>query len=242
MPSPVSPGSRLVRIVTMCCIISTILISGCKQSDAPADSSTPPIDNTGITKTDLLSELNTLRSNPKQYATYLEALRPYYNGNRFEEPGEVTIITQEGVSALNEAINHLKSMAPVSALEWSDGLEKAAADHVKDTGPKGLLGHTGSDGSSMSERIERYGTWNMYIGENISYGSKTARRIMIQLLVDDGQPERGHRANLLDARFRFVGMNAGYHKEYGTVCVQDFAAEYVSKLPRVDDWNTPPIP
>lgn len=55
-------------------------------------------------------------------------------------------------------------------MTWSKGLECAARDHVKDTGPKGVTGHTGTDGSSMSDRIERYGEWDVTVGENISYG------------------------------------------------------------------------
>lgn len=36
-----------------------------------------------------------------------------------------------------------------------------------------MTGHTGTDGSSMGDRIERYGEWNITIGENISYGQTT---------------------------------------------------------------------
>jgi uncharacterized protein YkwD len=233
--------ARFTKILFLFGILGIILLNSCEQADKPSDSDTPPTDNTGITREDLLSELNTVRTNPKLYATYLEALRPYYKGNRFEEPGEIPVITHEGVAGLNEAVNHLKSMTPVGALVWADGLEKAAIDHVKDTGPKGLFGHNGSDGSSMRDRVERYGTWGGAIGENISYGAKTARRIMIQLLVDDGQPERGHRVNMLNPIYTFVGMNAGYHKEYTVMCVQDFAADYVSKLISFDTRSTVPI-
>lgn len=230
--------NRLAGFVCLCCIVTAAIFSGCDNSGTTDD---PITDNTGVTKDDLLSELNTVRTNPKLYATYLEALRSYYKGNRFEEPGEIPVITQEGVAALNDAINHLKSMTPVGALAWADGLAKAAADHVKDTGPKGLLGHTGSDGSSMSDRVERYGTWNITIGENISYGATTARRIMIQLLVDDGVSDRGHRKNMVNPVYRFVGMSVGPHKEYSVMCVQDFAAEYVSTMPRAHSSDAAPI-
>lgn len=46
----------------------------------------------------------------------------------------------------------------------------AARDHAEDIGPKGIAGHEGSDGSTMQDRIERYGDWSGYIGENISFG------------------------------------------------------------------------
>ena len=43
---------------------------------------------------------------------------------------------------------------------------KAAKDHVEDTGPSGLTGHTGADGSSSGERMERYVTLEGMSGEN----------------------------------------------------------------------------
>ena len=58
----------------------------------------------------------------------------------------------------------------MGALTWADGLTHSAKDHTDDIGPKGIAGHDGSDGSHMSDRIERYGEWMVTIGENISFG------------------------------------------------------------------------
>lgn len=46
-------------------------------------------------------------------------------------------------------------------------LERAAMDHVKDIGERTLRGHTGSDGSTIVDRIERYCVWQGCYGENI---------------------------------------------------------------------------
>ena len=37
-------------------------------------------------------------------------------------------------------------------------------------GPNGLLGHTGTDGSNVVNRIDRYGNWFGIFGENLQYG------------------------------------------------------------------------
>ena len=64
----------------------------------------------------------------------------------------------------------MKKQPALPAYEWDEGLTSAARDHANDIGPKGITGHTGSDGSSMTDRIERYGEWMGHIGENISFG------------------------------------------------------------------------
>ncbi len=175
----------------------------------------------------VLHELNLLRSNPGAYARqYLVPMRGYYQGRLFRRPGMVPILTQEGVSALDECIRVLERSRPVGELAASPGLARAARDHVRDQSASGRVGHTGADGSGMELRISRYGRWLEAAGENISYGYDDPRSIVTALLVDDGVASRGHRRNLLSDRFRVVGIAIGSHRVYRQMCVMDFAGGY----------------
>ena len=62
-------------------------------------------------------------------------------------------MTKEGPKAVQEAINFLKKQSPVGRLAWDANLAKAAKDHADDSNKRGIVGHTGSDGSTMSARI-----------------------------------------------------------------------------------------
>jgi uncharacterized protein YkwD len=127
---------------------------------------------------EVLDELNLARTFPAQYAELLAEMRPFFNGTRLERPGEVILVTQEGISAVDEAIYFLRSTKPLSPLRGSRGLALAAKAHVKDQ-QDGALGHEGSDGSQPWGRMSRYGTWSGKVAENISYGAGTARGVVI---------------------------------------------------------------
>ncbi|CAD8077000.1 unnamed protein product [Paramecium primaurelia] len=170
--------------------------------------------------------LNKLRQNPQIAISKLQEQLKLFKGNIVYKPGEIPLQTNEGPKVVNECIQFLQNQKPVGPLTWSNGLECAARDHVKDTGPKGVTGHTGTDGSSMSDRIERYGVWNVTIGENISYGQTTGEDVIIQLIVDDGVQSRGHRKNCFKAEFGAVGIFDGDHKQFKTQCVFDFAGAF----------------
>lgn len=177
---------------------------------------------------EVFAELNLVRGDPKSYAEHLADWRQYFNGNQLQRPGEMILITHEGAAAFDEAIAFLRAMDPMPPLRLSRGLSLAAAAQVTDQ-KNGAAGHEGSDGSQPWERMSRYGTWHDRVAENISYGGHTARGVVIQLIVDDGVPERGHRANMFAPEYRSVGVACGTHARFRDMCVMDYAVQYTEK-------------
>lgn len=175
----------------------------------------------------VIFEINKLRADPAGYAKKnLEPLLKLYQGKKLYFPGDVPIVTQEGVAALRDAIQTLRKAPAVSPLSPDFRLTKASRDHRRDQSATGQTGHSGSDGSIAQERIRRYGTWLHAMGENIFYGDADARSVVIHLVIDDGIPGRGHRKNFLNENFRLIGVSCGKHPVWRNVCVMDFAHSF----------------
>ena len=172
----------------------------------------------------IIYEINLLRSNPSDYADkFLKPLSKSFKGKYMYYPNELPLKTEEGVNALTECIAELKKAKPASIVYPSQGLSKAARDHVKDQSKTGRTGHIGSDNSNLKARVDRYGKWKVRIAENIAYGNTSARQVIIFLLIDDNVKNRGHRINMLQPDFKLIGVSTGSHPEYQTMCVMDFA-------------------
>jgi len=178
---------------------------------------------------EIVEEMNLVRQNPAAYSQNLEKLKKYYDNDLLQFPGKTPVRTREGVKAVEEAIRYLKTAEPAPKLKISEGLSQAARDHVNDQSRSGKTGHIGHDGSKPYERMERYGSWEGLSGENIAYGDDSARMIVMQLIIDDGVPARGHRENIFSREFRYTGVAVGGHPIYRTMCVIDYAGEFTEK-------------
>jgi uncharacterized protein YkwD len=224
-------------------IALTLLASLCLfyQSFAQTKAPAPQQAKAPVTKTaansfalstleqEMLDEINLARTNPQQYAGYLEQLKPYFKGNIFQLPGRPGLTTQEGPSALEDAIRVLRQTKPLSPFTLSRGMSLGAKLLVLDEGPKGLTGHKGTDGSFCEQRIERFGAWQGSVGENLSYGKDTARQRIMTLLIDDGFADRGHRNRLLSSDFKVAGLSCGDHAQLGVMCVITLAGGYTDR-------------
>ncbi|MEM1367323.1 MAG: CAP domain-containing protein [Cyanobacteria bacterium P01_H01_bin.15] len=127
---------------------------------------------------------------------------------------------------MDETILVVSQQGPLRELGFVPGLSHAARDHVMDIGPAGVVGHKGTDKSTLVQRIERYGTWRKRAGENITFGPDTGRLVVLGLIVDDGVPDRGHRKVMFNPEFRVMGVACGPHEEYHIVCIMTYTCDF----------------
>ena len=219
------------------CFFSAAAVFGEPENwDIPKLDTARRMDYLSSVEKDIILELNKVRSDPRKYAElYIKPRLALFDGkspfgpNSYLLPSGVYMTTHEGAKAVRECYNALAASGGAPLLTPSRGMSRAAKDHVQDQGPRGTSGHDSSNGASPWDRLNRYGAWSRNVGENISYGNDTGRDIVIQLLIDDGVPSRGHRENNMNRAFAFIGVGAGTHKAYETMAVLDFAASYTEK-------------
>ncbi len=182
---------------------------------------------------DIFEEINRLRANPSGYISHLETYKSYYKDKKIQLPGKpYPLQTDETGAAVDEAISWLKNQRPVGALVLSRGMTAGARDLCLDQKEHGTFGHITSDVADASQRMNRYGTWKEYMGENILYGYNRPWHVVAGFLVDDGMPRREQRNNLLDDRYRVAGVACSAHYRFGTVCVVNFSWNYLELVKR----------
>ena len=176
-----------------------------------------PLDGNGISSAfairlerEVVEEINFARTQPKEYVK--TRLQPYVDAGKASD-------------AMNECIEKMKGMQPLKPLQVAAGLTLAAREWVALQGPSEYIGHD----MNFSVRLRKDGYYSGWPGENISYGRNDPKEIVIRLLEDDGVWNRGHRNNILNPGFAYIGVGVGPHKKYGYMCVQDFTERYKDK-------------
>ena len=218
----------------MALMLGAVACSASPSALAPAQpSATPGLDRPVQAQTpsdwaqierDIVAFQNQARQDPASLIPLLEARLAAMNEAGYIVNGcgrNCNIVTQEGKAAVQEAIAFLRQQAALSPLAASDQVAQAAQAHAQDQA-NGAMGHVGSDGSSPGDRIDRAGALNTGSGENIAYGSATGQEVILDLIVDDGVPDRGHRVNIFAPNWTHTGAGCGPHEGYGLVCVINY--------------------
>jgi uncharacterized protein YkwD len=200
----------------------------------------------------VLQLINMARTEPKQAAQWISK-------NVTPEVANTLNHFNVDVNAVKQTIASSKPLPPVA---WNDDLGAAAQAHSQDMADNQYQSHTGSDGSSADDRINRSGYTNAKsTGENAYAYASSVDNAMQAFLYDWGVADAGHRRNLLqpgvsaDDSFRDVGIgivNTGGKLNGGKVgpviVTQDFGSQPNSQAKLVgvaysdndgDDFYTP---
>ena len=176
-------------------------IATIKQTETELDTEKPvadeaeaeaEVDNT-LEKA-IISELNRVRTNPQGYADWLENQKQYYQGMLLKLPGEQPIRTNRGLRSLEEAIAFLRQQQELPALSSSTELTSAARQQIT---------------AITNNRQARH---------NLVYGKVTPEAIVMQLVVDDGFPDRPHRLAIFNPNHRNTGIACSEIPVYNNVC------------------------
>ena len=104
-------------------------------------------------------------------------------------------------------------------------LQRAARAHSKDMIRRDYFSHnTKGRGESACERIKRYGYPYSLCGENIAFGSGSYGEP--GSIMDRWMKSDGHRRNILNGRFREVGIGAHTGTYKGTQNVTMYTADF----------------
>jgi uncharacterized protein YkwD len=111
-------------------------------------------------------------------------------------------------------VNRERARHGERALYWNNKLIRAAQAHTESMAFGGYFAHVGSNGSTPLARMRRFGYaanahTSFEVGENIGFGSLwlgTPRAVVAAWMASPG-----HRANILDRRYRETGIGVSSH-------------------------------
>lgn len=96
-----------------------------------------------------------------------------------------------------------------------NAISAVARAHSKDMSARNFFAHTNPDGVDPFQRMRVGGISFSYAGENIAGGPSA------DIMVNNWMHSPGHRANILNAGFRRIGIGVAQNNTYGLVATQD---------------------
>jgi uncharacterized protein YkwD len=157
----------------------------------------------------LLEEINSLRTNPKGYASKILKMKDNFEGDILKTQDGTKIKTQEGAAAYDEAVNFLQSAEAVEKLTSSKGLTRIAEElleNIQRTDPDNL------DSIDMNKIVSKFGDYSGAFGRIMEFGGSSPQQIVTNIVVCDGDKSRSQRENIMNGEFKVAGLALGDHK------------------------------
>jgi uncharacterized protein YkwD len=141
-------------------------------------------------------------------------------GSRESVPLEVgnegLTIDQEAEGVMFEMINEERRSRGVEELAWRPELVPVARAHASDMWERKYFSHYSPEGEDVGDRLQEANVFFTFAGENLALAPT------IQTAHTGLMNSEGHRANILDPRFRQVALGVIDNSIYGKMFVQIF--------------------
>ncbi len=126
-----------------------------------------------------------------------------------------------------KSLNSLRAQKSLTPLKMCVPLTRAAQIYSVTMAKKDFFSHTGKDGSTMDERIQKAGyKWQdskvfSAVAENIAAGQTSVREVMVSW-----RNSKGHYKNMMNPKLVHVGFGRSTNSksDYKTYWVQNFGA------------------
>lgn len=173
----------------------------------------------------ILKELNYARENPKEYADKLLSYKQYFKGDIMRIPGQTAIKTNEGFAAFEEAAKILQNSSPLCALSFNVHLNEIANEALSS-----IVKSNDADAANninIDELIGKRGQIAGQFSQAVDFGSATPDLVVVNLIVDDGDLNRGNRGNILNPKFTITGIAHSTHKTFHHCTVITYARHFI---------------
>jgi hypothetical protein len=160
----------------------------------------------------VINEINQVRANPQKYAEKIRKYKSYFKGKVLKVPEIIPIMTTEGASAFEEAARFLDNLTYLEPLKYNAGLTHVAHDALVDIQKLDDIDQLSE--LSLDTYINRHGQIVGHLAQAVDFGSSIPELVVINLLVDDGDLNRGNRDNIINPKYKLVGVSTGHHPVY----------------------------
>jgi uncharacterized protein YkwD len=116
-----------------------------------------------------------------------------------------------------DLVNQERAKVGADPLKINEQLDLAADLHTLDQAKMNKMSHTGSNGSTMGDRITNAGYVFSSAGENVAYGFADAAAV-----VKGWMNSEGHRKNILNPNYKEIGVGYAEGADGRPYWTQDF--------------------
>lgn len=158
--------------------------------------------------------INLARANPRLfYDTFVSSLKD-----------SLLIKDKKYLNTLKTDMYNAQAMP---LLEADIFLYETAKEHATQMGKSGKTGHSNVAGIPYYERVNQISKKYSKLLESCQYGYSRGLFVMLDLLIDDGVVNLGHRRALLDKEALYIGVSMQTHKKYKMNTVIEMAHEKI---------------